>query len=55
VFVEDDDGTAQDSQTNVLQSTGPGLVHIIADGKAVGIGMVLTPSGKVLTTYQPSR
>jgi hypothetical protein len=55
VFVEDDDGTAQDSQTNVLQSTGPGLVHIVAGGKAVGIGMVLTPSGKVLTTYQPSR
>jgi len=55
VFVEDDDGTAQDSQTNILQSTGPGLVHIIAAGKAVGIGMVLTPSGKVLTTYQPSR
>jgi hypothetical protein len=55
VFVEDDNGTAQDSQTNILQSTGPGLVHIIAGGKAVGIGMVLTPSGKVLTTYQPSR
>jgi S1-C subfamily serine protease len=55
VFVEDDDGTAQDSQTNILQSTGPGLVHVIADGTAVGIGMVLTPSGKVLTTYQPSR
>jgi len=55
VFVEDDDGTAQDSQTNILQSTGPGLVHVIAGGKAVGIGMVLTPSGKVLTTYQPSR
>ena len=55
VFVEDDDGTAQDSQTNILQSTGPGLVHVIAAGKAVGIGMVLTPSGKVLTTYQPSR
>jgi S1-C subfamily serine protease len=55
VFVEDDNGTAQDSQTNILQSTGPGLVHVIAAGKAVGIGMVLTPSGKVLTTYQPSR
>jgi S1-C subfamily serine protease len=54
VFTEDDDGTAQDSQTNVLQSTAPGLVHIISAGRAVGIGMVLTPSGKVLTTYQPA-
>jgi S1-C subfamily serine protease len=54
VFVEDDDGTAQDSQTNILQSTAPGLVHIISGGKSVGIGMVLTPSGKVLTTYQPT-
>jgi S1-C subfamily serine protease len=55
VFVEDDDGTAQDGQTNALQSTGPGLVHIVRGGQAVGIGLVLTPSGKVLTTYQPSR
>ncbi|MGD0066966.1 MAG: trypsin-like peptidase domain-containing protein [Streptosporangiaceae bacterium] len=54
VFVEDDDGTAQDNQTNILQSTAPGLVHIVSGGKAVGIGLVLTPSGKVLTTYQPS-
>jgi S1-C subfamily serine protease len=54
VFVEDDDGTAQDSQTNILQSTAPGLVHIVSGGKSVGIGMVLTPSGKVLTTYQPT-
>jgi len=29
-------------------------VHVISAGKAVGIGLVLTPSGKVLTTYQPS-
>jgi putative serine protease PepD len=55
VFVEDDNGTGQDNQTNILQSTAPGLVHIIRGGNAVGIGMVLTPSGKVLTTYQPSR
>jgi hypothetical protein len=26
-----------------------GLVHILSDGPPVGIGMVLTPSGKVLT------
>jgi S1-C subfamily serine protease len=54
VFFEDDDGTAQDSQTNILQSTAPGLVHLVSGGKSVGIGLVLTPSGKVLTTYQPS-
>jgi S1-C subfamily serine protease len=53
-FVEDDDGTGQDGQTNILQSTAPGLVHIISGGDAVGIGMVLTPSGKVLTTYLPA-
>jgi S1-C subfamily serine protease len=53
-FVEDDDGTGQDSQTNILQTTAPGLVHIVSGGASVGIGMVLTPSGKVLTTYQPS-
>jgi S1-C subfamily serine protease len=54
VFTEDDDGTGQDSQANILQSTAPGLVHLISGGKTVGIGMVLTPSGKVLTIYQPS-
>jgi S1-C subfamily serine protease len=53
-FVEDDDLTAQDNQTNILATTAPGLVHVISGGTAVGIGMVLTPSGKVLTTYQPS-
>jgi S1-C subfamily serine protease len=54
VFAEDDEGTGQDSQSNVLHSTAPGLMHIIAGGQAVGLGLVLTPSGKVLTTYQPS-
>ena len=53
-FVEDDDLTAQDNQTNILQSTAPGLVHVISGRNVVGIGMVLTPSGKVLTTYQPA-
>jgi S1-C subfamily serine protease len=52
VFVEDDDGTGQDSQDNIFASTVPGLVHIMSGGQAVGIGLVLTPSGKVLTTYQ---
>jgi S1-C subfamily serine protease len=54
VFVEDDDGTGQDSQDNIFATTVPGLVHIMSAGQAVGIGLVLTPSGKVLTTYQPS-
>ena len=54
VFVEDDNGTGQDNESNIFSATAPGLVHVISAGKAVGIGLVLTPSGKVLTTYQPS-
>ncbi len=54
VFTEDDDGTGQDNESNIFASTVPGLVHVLSAGKAVGIGLVLTPSGKVLTTYQPS-
>ena len=54
MFVEDDNGTGQDNESNIFSSTAPGLVHVISAGKAVGIGLVLTPSGKVLTTYQPS-
>jgi len=54
VFTEDDDETGQDSETNIFQATVPGLVHIMSGGKSVGTGLVLTPSGKVLTTYQPS-
>jgi S1-C subfamily serine protease len=51
VFVEDDDGTGADSQANILQSVAPGLVHIVsASGATVGVGMVLTPSGLVLTS-----
>lgn len=48
-FVEDDNLTAQDNQSNILTSTTPGLVHILSGGTAAGIGLVLTPSGKVLT------
>ena len=54
VFTEDDDDRGQDGESNVLASTLPGLVHIVSGGQSVGIGLVLTPSGKVLTTYQPS-
>jgi S1-C subfamily serine protease len=53
-FIEDDDGIAQDSQQNILETTAPGLVHVLSGGTSVGIGLVLTESGKVLTTYQPT-
>ena len=53
-FIEDDDLTAADNQENILQATAPGMVHILSGGTSVGIGLVLTESGKVLTTYQPA-
>ena len=53
-FTEDDNLTGQDNQTNILQSTAPGMVHILSGGTSVGTGIVLTPSGKVLTSYQPA-
>jgi S1-C subfamily serine protease len=53
-FIEDDDGIAQDNQENILQATAPGMVHVLSGGTSVGIGLVLTESGKVLTTYQPA-
>ena len=53
-FIEDDDGIAQDNQENILRATAPGMVHILSGGTSVGIGLVLTESGKVLTTYQPA-
>jgi S1-C subfamily serine protease len=53
-FIEDDDGIAQDNQENILAATAPGLVHVLSGGTSVGIGLVLTESGKVLTTYQPA-
>jgi S1-C subfamily serine protease len=31
------------------------MVHILSGGTSVGIGLVLTPSGRVLTTYQPAK
>jgi S1-C subfamily serine protease len=52
-FIEDDDGIGQDSQQNILDSTALGMVHVLSGGTSVGIGLVLTESGKVLTTYQP--
>ena len=53
-FIEDDDGIAQDNQENILQATAPGMVHVLSGGTSVGIGLVITESGKVLTTYQPA-
>jgi S1-C subfamily serine protease len=53
-FVEDDDGIAQDNQENILAATAPGMVHVLSGGTSVGIGLVLTESGKVLTTYRPA-
>jgi S1-C subfamily serine protease len=53
-FIEDDDLTGQDNQANILESAAPGMVHVLSGGISVGIGLVLTQSGKVLTTYQPS-
>ena len=53
VFVEDDDGTGADSQANILSSAAPGLVHILAaPATSAGLGVVLTPSGLVLTSVQ---
>ena len=52
-FVEDDNLTAQDNQGNILQTSAPGLVRIAAaDGTTVGSGLVITPSGKMLTSDQ---
>jgi S1-C subfamily serine protease len=54
IFVEDPDGIAKDNLSNIISTTGQGMVHVLSGGTSVGIGLVLTQSGKVLTTYQPS-
>jgi S1-C subfamily serine protease len=53
-FIEDDDLIAADNEENILGSTAPGMVHVLSGGASVGIGLVLTESGKVLTTYRPA-
>jgi S1-C subfamily serine protease len=53
-FIEGSGSIADNSHENILSTTAPGMVHILAGGKSVGIGLVLTQSGKVLTTYQPA-
>ena len=54
-FIEGSGSIAENSDENILSTTAPGMVHILSGGKSVGIGLVLTQSGKVLTTYQPAR
>jgi S1-C subfamily serine protease len=54
-FIEGSGSIADNSEANVLSTTAPGMVHILSGGKSVGIGLVLTQSGKVLTTYQPAK
>jgi len=54
IFVEDQEGVAHDNLANITDSTDQGMVHILVGGKSVGIGLVLTQSGKVLTPYQPA-
>ena len=54
IFVEDQESVGQDNLSNALESTGQGMVHVLSGGTSVGIGLVLTQSGKVLTTYLPS-
>lgn len=55
-FVEDDDGTGADNQANIVKSVAPGLVHILsATGQSTGVGLILTPSGLVLTSDQVVR
>ena len=55
LFVEDEEGTGADSQANILQSTAPGLVHIVSAHGTAGVGIVLTRSGLVLTSAQVVR
>ncbi len=54
-FIEGSGDIADNSHENILATTAPGMVHILSGGKPVGIGLVLTQSGRVLTTYQPAK
>jgi S1-C subfamily serine protease len=53
-FFEGSGSIADNSHENILSTTAPGMVHILSGGVPVGIGLVLTESGRVLTTYQPA-
>jgi S1-C subfamily serine protease len=54
-FIEGSGSIADNSHENILSTTAPGMVHILSGGKSVGIGLVLTQSGRVVTTYQPAK
>jgi len=54
-FIEGSGSIADNSHANILSAAAPGIVHILSAGKPAGIGLVLTQSGKVLTTYQPAK
>jgi S1-C subfamily serine protease len=54
-FIEGSGSIADNSHANILSTTAPGMVHILSGRKSVGIGLVLTQSGEVLTTYQPAK
>jgi S1-C subfamily serine protease len=54
-FIEGSGSIADNSHENILSTTAPGMVHILSAGKSVGIGLVLTESGRVLTTYRPGQ
>jgi len=54
-FIEGSGSIADNSHANILSTTAPGMVHILSGGKSAGIGLVLTESGRVLTTYQAAR
>src|SRR5271168_2579195 len=45
-FIEGSGSIADNSQANILSTTAPGMVHILSGGKSVGIGLVLTQSGR---------
>lgn len=52
-FVADDEGAGADNQANILRLAAPGLVHVLsARGTPAGAGVILTPSGLVLTSDQ---
>jgi S1-C subfamily serine protease len=55
MFIEDDDGTGADNQANILQLVAPGLVHVLSGTGQPGVGVILTPSGLVLTSDQVVR
>jgi S1-C subfamily serine protease len=54
-FIEGSGTIADNSHENILSTTAPGMVHVLSGGKSVGTGLVLTQSGRVLTTYQPAK